>query len=265
MTNLDVKLNLELNGVELYFDNKPTQDTINYLKANKFRWHRMKKCWYAKNNKDSQQIIKDVRGNNIPVSETKETKKTIAKLDTTIIDDPENAYLGGQGWYGINSKKGYTLKDVNRICKQEAKKEGIEIRARKTHYHSTFVTIYIDKDEIVTLEEFQKNFYRYIRNHYSIKVNGVDTRTDVLSNEEINELARNMDVAKENYEIAKKNIPSSSNWIDENSMLNEKGKAKFQRVVDMFTSFNFDYSNGMVDYFHRGFYDDYELILKGSK
>ena len=35
-----VVLNNELNGVELYFTNKPSSDVLTNLKENKFRWNR---------------------------------------------------------------------------------------------------------------------------------------------------------------------------------------------------------------------------------
>ena len=48
-----VLLNEKLNGVELYFENKPAQEIIDTLKENKFRWNRSKACWYAKQNEQS--------------------------------------------------------------------------------------------------------------------------------------------------------------------------------------------------------------------
>jgi hypothetical protein len=46
-------LNEELNGVELYFDNKPSQDILDTLKASGYRWSNYKKCWYAKQNSNT--------------------------------------------------------------------------------------------------------------------------------------------------------------------------------------------------------------------
>lgn len=45
-----LELNKELNGVELYFNEKPTQKILSTLKENSFRWSGSKKCWYAKQN-----------------------------------------------------------------------------------------------------------------------------------------------------------------------------------------------------------------------
>ena len=42
-------INKELNGIEVIFEDKPAQAVIDSLKNNGFRWHRVKKLWYAKN------------------------------------------------------------------------------------------------------------------------------------------------------------------------------------------------------------------------
>jgi hypothetical protein len=41
-------LNEEHNGIEITFNGKPAQGTINLLKENGFKWHNFKKVWYAK-------------------------------------------------------------------------------------------------------------------------------------------------------------------------------------------------------------------------
>lgn len=46
MTTLTI--NQELNGIEIRFDAKPLQATLDGLKKIGFRWHRQKKIWYAK-------------------------------------------------------------------------------------------------------------------------------------------------------------------------------------------------------------------------
>ena len=69
--NIDVKViyNQEKNGVELYFHSMPSDEIRNQLKTNGFRWHRMKKCWYAKQNDDTTQVVSSL------VEEIKEDKK----------------------------------------------------------------------------------------------------------------------------------------------------------------------------------------------
>lgn len=45
---IEITYNEEKNGIEVKFNTKPAQEVINDLKANGFRWHRVKKVWYAK-------------------------------------------------------------------------------------------------------------------------------------------------------------------------------------------------------------------------
>ena len=43
-----VILNNQLNGIELNFDSKPTAEILNIIKESGYRWHNVKKIWYAK-------------------------------------------------------------------------------------------------------------------------------------------------------------------------------------------------------------------------
>lgn len=51
-------LNQNLNGVELYFDGKPGSSILDGLKAVGYRWHNIKKCWYAKQNSQTLELAK---------------------------------------------------------------------------------------------------------------------------------------------------------------------------------------------------------------
>lgn len=52
--------NNELNGIELYFDKKPLQDIIDSLKNAGFRWHKFKKCWYAKQSEKTLKVAQSI-------------------------------------------------------------------------------------------------------------------------------------------------------------------------------------------------------------
>lgn len=56
------KLVPELNGIEIYFKEKPDDETIDELKDNRWRWHSTKRCWYSKNNADSLALAKKICG-----------------------------------------------------------------------------------------------------------------------------------------------------------------------------------------------------------
>jgi hypothetical protein len=63
MQAVAMKINEELNGIELYFDNKPERKVLDSLKANKFRWSNYKKCWYTKQSEKTLQIAKALTDN----------------------------------------------------------------------------------------------------------------------------------------------------------------------------------------------------------
>ena len=49
-----MKINEELNGVELYFSTFPIKATRDNLKKSGFRWNHKKSCWYAKRSEDTE-------------------------------------------------------------------------------------------------------------------------------------------------------------------------------------------------------------------
>lgn len=53
-------LNQELNGIEIRFDAKPLQATLDGLKKLGFRWHRQKKLWYAKQTPERLELAKAI-------------------------------------------------------------------------------------------------------------------------------------------------------------------------------------------------------------
>jgi hypothetical protein len=61
-------LNHDKNGIEISFPDKPDQQVLEALKAHSFRWHRVKKVWYAKQSEDritlAQQLTGQQEGNN---------------------------------------------------------------------------------------------------------------------------------------------------------------------------------------------------------
>ena len=48
-----IVLNQKLNGVEIYFGEKPIRNIINNLKEVGFHWNGKKLCWYAKQNEET--------------------------------------------------------------------------------------------------------------------------------------------------------------------------------------------------------------------
>lgn len=78
---VQVLKNEEKQGIEIYFDTKPIQEIINTLKEAKFRWHNVKKCWYAKENENTLEIANKINNGeeikNVTKDVPRETKTNI--------------------------------------------------------------------------------------------------------------------------------------------------------------------------------------------
>lgn len=57
---LRVEFNADCDGVEVYFTSKPGADTREALKSAGFRWHSVKKCWYAKRTEEHLQALRAI-------------------------------------------------------------------------------------------------------------------------------------------------------------------------------------------------------------
>ena len=70
--------NVEHNGIELLFDGKPSVSVRNALKSNGFRWHGVKKLWYARETEARLNFANQLAGNKLEVREENHTKKQVA-------------------------------------------------------------------------------------------------------------------------------------------------------------------------------------------
>lgn len=67
-------LNQEFNGIEISFDGKPIASILEALKENGFRWHRVKKLWYAKQTPERLELAQTI-------TEGKEVSRKSAKTE----------------------------------------------------------------------------------------------------------------------------------------------------------------------------------------
>jgi hypothetical protein len=68
-TGITYKLNNEKNGVEIYFEDKPSEEVRNMLKMNGFRWAKYNKCWYTKQSDNNITLAKQLSGEHEDTSE----------------------------------------------------------------------------------------------------------------------------------------------------------------------------------------------------
>ena len=74
--------NTEKNGIEIYFDGKPSEDILTKLKENKWRWFPSKRCWYnrySSNNELFAKIVCLTDSMEVSNNQEKAKSKTLSK------------------------------------------------------------------------------------------------------------------------------------------------------------------------------------------
>lgn len=111
--------NTLFNGIELYFNTIPNKNIITALKDKKFKWHSVKKCWYAKatqENKDFAYSLTDAKeiltantnNNNNKKETAKENNSTLELKSLTPLTQDEKIALAQKEW-NTKSMQDYLL------------------------------------------------------------------------------------------------------------------------------------------------------------
>jgi hypothetical protein len=113
-----LKLNEELNGIELYFNSKPASEVLTGLKSNGFRWSGAKKCWYSKQSETALKVANSlVNSEEFAPVETVAVKKNQPKKVTLSLWEATQ-------WKGLEVNQ--TVKDQD--CKEIAKEIRTHVR-----------------------------------------------------------------------------------------------------------------------------------------
>lgn len=123
---VEITYNEEKNGIEVKFNTKPDQEVINDLKVNGFRWHRVKKVWYAKQTDERINYINTTFEIN-QINDEKEVNNIIELNDyrnesediKDIIINPDVVEVKEQDQYFIKSVKFANLNKRNTIKEYE--------------------------------------------------------------------------------------------------------------------------------------------------
>ena len=79
-----ITTNPQFNSLEIYFDGKPSEEIRTALKALKFRWHSLKKCWYGFTTEDAVKAA--IEGDKQPKSESKAKAEQANKYGVKVGD-----------------------------------------------------------------------------------------------------------------------------------------------------------------------------------
>jgi len=222
--------NKEKQGIELYFEAIPTAEERTELKANGYKWNNAKKCWYIKQGKAQEQepIALGVR-------------------------EMKNSYTG-YGWEGVNSSKNLTMVEIAKIIKKELKRvfpsASFSVTTEGNAYYSG-LNVYLMKDSKDPFNDYETAVKEACKSSSSRIYENYDNWVG-LSEQDIRESEERKKNIKNRLESG--HIQLNHYHIDSDYELSEYGKKLFGYVVELCNSFNFDDSDGMIDYFHCKFY-----------
>lgn len=245
-----IRINNELNGIEILFENKPESGTIAALKENGFRWSPKNKLWYAKQTAERvsfAESLGDLSTAPAPI------KKDVINLDNLGVI-PENFTRHGA--------------ELAKFIREDLKKRGVKgvtVRARSITYDTGItVTVKATAEDLASMEEAAERFT------FSRFACEVDSRNGVYTNGRwlyVNEWESLTDEQKEaeyyiylseqikkTNEFYKYHHNRGDCWTFSTAFYN-----KCLAIFQIANQWNYDHSDSMTDYFDVGYYLDIDI------
>lgn len=240
----EIKSGTHSNSIEIYFDGKPSQAIRDALKALRFRWHNLKKCWYGF-----------------------ATESTARDAILTACDGGDqvatDGYLGGGAVYGGNSSKYLHGADLSAAIRADLKKMGIKgvTISCKTYTggQSLTATVKYTPADLVPLAQYVEDYRidcgaRWIET----EENPAGIHRDTYYTMSADEQEATRKAAAEYYykRMTEGGHNINQYYISKYTEFTPAFLDKLQAVNKLISSYRYDGSNTMVDYFDTNFYYD---------
>ncbi|MBQ0097347.1 MAG: hypothetical protein KBS62_00205 [Oscillospiraceae bacterium] len=257
--NYTIKENEKFKSKEIYFDGKPSEAIRTALKELKFRWHKVKKCWYGF---ADEIVISDILSNE---GENEEFSTGVILSD---------GYMGATRTDGINENRFDYSSDCFKKAFKACGLKGVTVKKHSYSGGMSFkFTVSLSTDEYKTFKQFQKEtkisdiiYYNDI-SYYSNDLTSYGSRyVDRINFDEWQNLED--EILKKGIEIEALRL-AYDNYLKDFSIfheehnqkiLTEKGLNRLNYIHDIIKSFRYNDSNSMVDYFNTNFY--YDIVYK---
>lgn len=261
MSTAIMSINAKLNGIEITFTGKPSAAVRDTLKGSGFRWHKAKKIWYAKDTEARRKIAETIAsGAEAPAETLPDTS------DWTGETLP--GYMGGTAWRGSKSDRYLYGANLSKAIRDDLKAHGIKgvsirVETFAGGQHIT-ATIKATEADFIPLEtwaagktiiDFLEYGYVVLRDWSRIDIEDFESMAPDKQREIFNLNARR---AYENQVSGSYDI--NHYHLDKYDTFTAGFSAKVNAVHECIKSWNYDESNGMVDYFNTNFY--YTLKIK---
>lgn len=247
-------LNQELKGIEISFNAKPAATILASLKAAGFRWHNVKKVWYAKQTDARLDLAKQITGTDEAAEAPKAAPAKAA----------EKINLDGLG----ENKPSLYGAELAKAIREDLKRRGVTgvtVRARKVTYETGITcTIKATPADIASLEEIQTRYtfeefscdaktdrglYDGSRNIYNYTWEGM---TDEERRAAYDSYCKYTLEHRDNF----------NHYHQDRNLYPYYTTAFFNKIKAVFAianQWNYDHSDSMTDYFDVGYYLDIDI------
>lgn len=242
-----ININKELNGIELSFESKPEQATLEAIKANGFKWNGRKKVWYAKQTADRLTFAETL-------GEIKNEKKTENTIDLSNLGEncPASFWMDG---------------GLSKAIREDLKRRGVKgctVRQSSSGYTpSITVTIKATAEDIASIEEAQTR-YTFSEFGFDLMNHGkycgdrwiYSAEWETMSEEDRRTAYNNFI----KYYLCK--VDNFPRYHHERGECWELTSAFYNKCIAVFNianQWNYDNSDSMSDYFDIGYYLDIDI------
>lgn len=243
-----ITVNETYNSKEVYFDSKPGEVIRESLKALKFRWNRKKGCWYGF---AEEEAIKNAIESD-PVEE----------LGGVASD----GYMGAIRWDGNKSHKFLYGAELTAALRADAKRIGLKgVTFRVSTYsggQSVRVTVKATDSDFVPFESVKDEYLQQALGCYWLTMaDGTEKHRDAFESFNCPEFIEAQEItAKKLYERdIKDGARINHYYIEKYNAFADSFRERVNLVLRLLNTYNYDNSNGMVDYFDTNFYYDIEI------
>ena len=240
----NITYNSQFNSHEIYFDGKPSEAVRDALKELRFRWHGVKRCWYGFG----------------------QSEESLAAVITGTTTDEEPAsvvadgYLGGGAVYGSKSNRYLYGADLSAAIRADLKKAGIKNTTVKCKTYAggqnVTATVKLSDSDYIPFEQFL--------NRYRVSCSGwIYTGTESIHADRYWSMdadeQEQIRQAAARYEYDEIRAGRKVYRIDRIDYLTPSALDTVKLVDKIISSYRYDCSNSMVDYFDTNFYYDIDI------
>lgn len=261
--NYTITKNAEKNGLEIYFESKPSAEVRDALKALHFRWHGVKKCWYGR--ADEAAVFAALGDPSCAPS---------------VSSAPAVGAVSGSAWPSINTEglerntKTCSGAEFAAVIRADLKRRGVTgvtIRAGKaTHTDTIRATITMKPEDFRSAEEAAardgwRSFFR--AQNFGVTVGGVyyhsaghnyiDCGCPYTDDSE----ESNFPILRGYFFDRIQNFRFNQYHMEpeKNTEITAAALERLTAIVRIINSYNWDNSDSMTDYFDVGFYLDIDI------